>query len=225
VFSQSINTTLSAQVQFIAAQTDNITDKIMSQFANQIGTKLEQANKDFNLGQSNVSSAATNIINSNRTNIATTIKNSIKNSLDLSQTGNNTMTIINTGVFKAKHCTFDQSGISNLVASNIANAVMTVISEAANLNTGTNTATTETKQTNAGVDLTAVMSMIIIGVVVVCIIAVVVYFTMMKEGSAGMGALWANPVAKYGIIAAVFVVIAIVIFLVVRSITKKSDSK
>lgn len=149
-----------------AKQLSDIANQLTASIANDVEKSIQQANKDLNLGQVNVSKDSTSLTQILTNNIQTNVQNSIKNSVDTSASTNQQITFINNGILKsANQCNFSQNGGASLVSSNIVTSLMDTLNNNSVASDILDKYKFQESQTNAGINLAMIFGFIFILVI------------------------------------------------------------
>jgi hypothetical protein len=143
-------------------QIQDISNQLSTSIANEVQKSIEQANKDLNLGQANVSKDSTTLTNIITKNINTDVETTIKNSVDTSATTDQVITFINKGTLNGSSCNFIQDGGASIVSSNIVTSLMDTLTKNETADDILNKYKFQESQTNAGINLTMIFGFIFI---------------------------------------------------------------
>ena len=219
---QKIDSRLGASIQFVAQNSADIANQISTQFQNMLTTSLQQSQSGLIFGANvNISNSVSNMNSQMTASLNQIVQNTISNTIDLSQTGQNSITIKNYGTISGSQCTFDQEAISSLVVSNISSAITQAVTSTQAFTDLTSQAQTSSTQSTTGIDATTIALVAIVAVG----IGVVIF---MQFGSGIVKAYFSEPPGKYvkymiaGIIG--LLVVALIVYLIYLAVEKAKSS-
>lgn len=199
------------------SSTSNQTD-IDTAIDNAMSTALTQSNSGINLGQLNSSNTVQNLKNIIKTNINASISNIISNQQVSFSNQNQDITINNTGIIKGKACEITQEGVISIVATQIADNILSTTNFNDIANKTDNDLDSTVSQKNEGIGFGFILAIIIF-----LIIAYVIFKTGLTYGAILLAIIGVLLIIFGYIIGSVFLVLGIIwLYYTIKSGKKSS---